>query len=576
MSHLDIKQISDALLKRQHIKLEDPSQADQDLNFFIKNFNLLIDDYNLIKDNNKSIETLLKLLQDTTNKLEKNINQFTFFQRIAQKGINDLSMNDLFESLMEIINDETEAQFSAFVLFDSITYEFTNIFTKNIFDNSRDINTLFPMWEEIIDQIKSENKIIFINNTSEHSLFENHDIPSFSIIALPLYYNEEIFGVLFIGHRKQDFFPDDIISILNIISKQISIIIKNRMVQNQYHISPSSLAETILSSMNECLFVLDTSMNIISINNSVISSIGEEYFRLIKNPFLSLIANDDERNTLRTMLIDLLDKNIEIQDFRCSFKRPDNTGNYYSLSASLIKDIKDENNAIVIIARDISKSRFGEKQLKKAYKDKEILLNELYHRVNNNFQIIIGLLNLQERVFKDKNLKSALFDTQHRIQTIAFVHKLLYSSNSLSNINIKQYISDLTNYLFSFYKKESLYIKVFSDIENINLDISYAIPIGLILNELITNAIKYAFKGMSMGIIKIRASIKNNSYKFTIIDNGIGLPDNFEKQRMQNIGYNLIDGLIQQVNGKINIYSKNGTIIEFSFPCKAKNNNIYL
>lgn len=559
----DIANLTNAIIKKQHIDIPDNIHISQDLLFMINNLNMLIDDYNLLSDNNKSIETLIKLLQDTTNKLEQKVLEFSFLEQIASKGINDISQQDLFETLLEIINEETGAQLSAFILKHS-TLRDPIIFFKNIFNNDV-IESILPQWNEIYTQVSKELKPFNIENPGTTTFKITNPIFS-SLICFPLQYRKKVFGALFIAHKGPGFFSDEQLTLMEVISKQISIILKNRLILDQFFLPPSTFAESIINTMTDLLFVLDSSLNIISVNNAVISAINRSSEEIIETPFVDLLPNKKDRDTFKKNIEDLLHKNNNIEDFRCFLKMINENQKYFSLSASLVKDINNNINAIIILARDITQRNNKEIELKKAYCEKELLLNEIYHRVNNNFQIIIGLLNLQQKLFDDERLKSAFFESQHRIQSIAFVHKILYQSNNFSNLDMNNYVSDLSDYLLGCYKGIKAKIAIKTKIDEFSFSISDAIPTGLILNELLTNSIKHAFVNLPSGTITVNGKKTEKEFIFMVRDDGIGLPIDFDINNSTSIGFNLVFGLLDQIKGRLEIKRDKGTKILFSVP----------
>ena len=191
-------------------------------------------------------------------------------------------------------------------------------------------------------------------------------------------------------------------------------------------------------------------------------------------------------------------------------------------------------------------------------KEKEWLLKEIHHRVKNNLQIVISLLNSQSAYLNDAEALEALRGSQHRMQSISLIHQKLYQSENLAYIDMKEYICDLIEFLKqSFDIRKN--IEINTEVNLIELDVSQAVPLGLILNEAITNAIKYAFTGLDYGQIIINFfENETGLLTLTIQDNGKGLPQDFDIMNCGSLGMNLIRGLSKQLNGKLLIDSSNG------------------
>jgi len=218
---------------------------------------------------------------------------------------------------------------------------------------------------------------------------------------------------------------------------------------------------------------------------------------------------------------------------------------------------------IVAVYEDVTEKKQAEEKINKSLKEKELLLKEIHHRVKNNMQLISSLFGLQ--IFKEKNEKSKniLQDSKNRIRAMALVHEKLYQSNDFTSVDFKDYIDYLIKEFHHTYKKNN--ITVNTEIKKIYLSIEKAIPLGLILNELLTNCYKYAFPDNRKGIIKINFNKKKNTYNFILSDNGIGLPDDINLENPDTLGLEIITSLVKQLNGHMNIDSKNGTVVNITF-----------
>ena len=198
-----------------------------------------------------------------------------------------------------------------------------------------------------------------------------------------------------------------------------------------------------------------------------------------------------------------------------------------------------------------------EEQLKLSLKEKNVMLKEIHHRVKNNMQIISSLLSLQSRHIKDEESLQIFNDSQDRIRSMALVHEKLYQSSDFSSIDFSEYVHDLVN---SIHHPKLINIKTDIDVENIVIDINKAIPCGLIINELITNAFKHAFPNGQNGKITITMNQHDkNSYILIISDNGIGLQENLDFKKTESLGLQLVTGLVRQLQGNIDVDRTTGT-----------------
>lgn len=199
--------------------------------------------------------------------------------------------------------------------------------------------------------------------------------------------------------------------------------------------------------------------------------------------------------------------------------------------------------------------------------DKQTLLKEIHHRVKNNLQIISSLLSLQSNFLDEKGDKNVFQNTQGRIKTIAIVHEKLYKSSDVKNINLVEYLTSIVELVGASFYTES--VTVSYDMQEDSLgkfSIEKAIPCGLIVNEIMTNAYKHAFKGMDNGEISIGFVKTSTAYKMTIQDNGVGFDADVEIKGVNSLGYELVDSLVSQLEGRISYESVKGTKITVEFP----------
>jgi len=204
-------------------------------------------------------------------------------------------------------------------------------------------------------------------------------------------------------------------------------------------------------------------------------------------------------------------------------------------------------------------------QLQHFLSEKEWLLKEIHHRVKNNLQIVMSLLNSQSAYIDNKFALTAIHDSQHRVHAMSLIHQKLYNSENVSSIDMSLYIREMVSYLSESFNTGQ-HIRFEFAIDPLEMDVSQAVPLGLILNEAITNSIKYAFPGGRNGEISI--SLSNTAphhYLLSISDNGIGVPLQFKDKRAGSLGMSLMAGLSEDLDGNFSIENNNGTRINISF-----------
>ncbi|MCC8408547.1 sensor histidine kinase [Mucilaginibacter sp. UR6-1] len=201
--------------------------------------------------------------------------------------------------------------------------------------------------------------------------------------------------------------------------------------------------------------------------------------------------------------------------------------------------------------------------------EKDLLLKEVNHRVRNNLQIVMNLLQSQSVYTYNKRAQQAIIESQNRVQSIALIHDQLYRTDHIAEINLSIYINELIDSLNSSLNRATNKILIDCDIDDISLDVSQAIPVGIILNETVTNALKYAFPNNRTGNIKIIIKQKDQYIEMQISDDGIGLPNDFDLTRTNTLGLTLLKGLTAQLKGTFTIKNNNGLAITLKFPVEV-------
>jgi two-component sensor histidine kinase len=235
-----------------------------------------------------------------------------------------------------------------------------------------------------------------------------------------------------------------------------------------------------------------------------------------------------------------------------------------------ILDDRSETSKSEWMISQLKKIHLEEKaELSRSLEEKNILLKEIHHRVRNNMQVISSLLRLQSAYIEDDNKSLKVFqECQNRIRSMALVHEALYRTNDFTTLNLNEYIKRLGNELLRSYNlnPEKIKMDVDVDVKAVALDMDTGIACGLILNELMTNSIKYAFPGGRNGKIKVNFSIVDKKANLTVSDNGIGLPKGFEVNNCKTLGMRLVKTLVDQLEGELEIKNHYGTSFKIEFP----------
>ncbi len=330
-------------------------------------------------------------------------------------------------------------------------------------------------------------------------------------------------------------------------------------------LTPAIAADEIVSTMSNFFILLDKKNNIINVNPATCDLLEYKRNELIGKS-IEIIFPDNEMCLLTERLSNNLSRRSHITNIKSTFKVKN--GNYTPvfLSISIIKSDSNEILGIVCVGSDITDIKEAEDKIKASLKEKELLLQEIHHRVKNNLQIISSLLNLQEVYIKDEKDLEIFKESQNRIKSMAFIHEQLYKSSDFAKINFANYIHDLLAYLSYSHNLNPQKIKINIKVEDVHLDINTAIPCGLIINELVTNSIKYAFPDERSGTITVYLySYHEDEYVLIISDDGIGLPEDIDFKTTATLGLQLVYNLSNQLEGSIELDRINGTKFKLVF-----------
>jgi PAS domain S-box-containing protein len=340
-----------------------------------------------------------------------------------------------------------------------------------------------------------------------------------------------------------------------------------RRAEEQIHIQAAKL-NAVFESSTHMIWTVDRKTKLTSFNRNQANWIKRSFG---VNAYIGLnmgggkMISTEEHNSFWNQKLDLCFAGIS-QSFETSFK--DQLGDV-TWREIYLNPIFDEHEKVVevsCIANDITEKKAVDEQMRQSLKEKEVLLKEVHHRVKNNLQVISSILNLQSSYVRDKKILEILLESQNRIKSMAFVHESLYQTKDFSNISFKEYVENISRNLVHSYAATDSPPELKLELDNIQLNLDTAIPCGLIINELLSNSLKYAFPKGKKGKIEITIRKKEKTILISIADNGKGLPADIDFRNTESLGLQLVVSLVEQINGKIKLDTKKGTkfTIEFS------------
>lgn len=240
-------------------------------------------------------------------------------------------------------------------------------------------------------------------------------------------------------------------------------------------------------------------------------------------------------------------------------------GRWYKVTLDPILDMDRRVTGGVYIIRDITDQHRAEEKVLASLREKEILLKEIHHRVKNNMQVMSSMLNLQAAYVESDSTREMLREGQNRIKSMALIHEMLYQSEDLSLVDMEGYVRTLTNGLVSMYMCERKGLRLRVHIRDIRMGIDTAIPVGLIINELMSNALKHAFPDGRAGEITIRLDRDDGGYVLVVGDDGVGLPEDIDPYSAESMGLVLVNLLVDQLGGRMDVAREGETEFRIAF-----------
>ncbi|HII99718.1 MAG TPA: PAS domain S-box protein, partial [Methanoregula sp.] len=311
---------------------------------------------------------------------------------------------------------------------------------------------------------------------------------------------------------------------------------------------------SVIEANPDLMVVLDKNGIILDVNTAGEMLTGITKDQLIGTPYFGYLVED---GTVQSAFAGLLEKG-RIENL-VRIQRIDGHITPLSVHATVIRGREGSNDRIIVAAHDITRQKQDEDAIRASLEEKVVLLREIHHRVKNNLQIIISLTNLQMRQTNDPAIKQIISETQNRVRAMSLVHEKLYRSTSLSRIDFADYTRFLATQLISYFGTDTRRVKLDFAMEEIMVDINTAVPLGLLMNELVSNALKHAFPDGREGTIGISGTTGEDQITLVVRDDGIGMPPDLDWKNTASLGMRLVTSLVDQVNGTITLDAGSGT-----------------
>ncbi len=312
----------------------------------------------------------------------------------------------------------------------------------------------------------------------------------------------------------------------------------------------------------DAIIIHDMDMNILNVNNKAVEEFGYSKEELLEKTIHELHPETELKQSAQVLAIM---KKTDMLNVETKFIRKD--GSVFLAEATPCKYTLGGKSIIHVVIRDITEKRKAEEKIRRSLREKEALLAEIHHRVKNNMQIISSLLSLQSRDIEDERALSLIRNCEDRIKSMSLVHEKLYLAEDLSEIDFHDYMKDLSARLFQVHRVDSRVVRFSSQIKDVLFNIETAIPLGLIINELISNALKHAFPEGGKGniAVKLTQNKKTEECTLTVKDNGIGFPDKIDYINTETFGLQLVKMLTEQLHGTMELDRNKGTSFKIIF-----------
>jgi PAS domain S-box-containing protein len=322
----------------------------------------------------------------------------------------------------------------------------------------------------------------------------------------------------------------------------------------------------VLNTMSEGIVTIDASGTLVMVNQQVGRIWGYEASELVGRPAEILLSPAERRPQSTRFERYLREPPTDDPDRRFVTEGLRKDGSSFPIEVSAAKTRIGDRVLVTVALRDITERKRSEEQINAALAEKEALLKEIHHRVKNNLQVIVSLLHLQSDHVKEEPAHGVLLDSESRVKSMAFMHEKLYRSKDLSRIHVADYIETLARDLTRSYRISSSGAALTCSIADLSLGMDSAIHCGLLVNELVSNALKHAFRGRKTGCVSVELQgVSDGRYRLVVRDDGVGLPAQIDTRRSETLGLQLVHTLAEHLDGTVTIRREGGTEFEIVF-----------
>jgi len=516
-----------------------------------------------IKDNNDKVEKIVILTADISERKKADIVQEVLYNILHQVNTSR-NLNEFFEvthkELSKVIdttnyfialkNDNSEKLYIPYSRdeMDGDTHEV--VYGKTL--SSYVIKTGKPLLatEKLMAELTRKGEI------------ENVGTPSKIWLGVPLILDEQTIGVIVVqSYTNPLLYTTKELEILSFVSNEIALAINKKRTQDQVLVQKTYFENLYQMSPN-ALVIVGNDDRVLQINQEF-----EKLFEYTQEEASGKLINDlivppDLKDEGKQMTIAV----GEGQQVKFTSIRQNKNGQRIEVECIGKPIILGEDQlAVQAIYRDVSVQKRHEEQILKDLEEKKILLKEVHHRVKNNMQVISSMLKLQSRYIEDEKSLELFVNSQDRVKSMAMIHERIYKSPDLASVNFDDYVKSLMISLFQNYRVNTNNVSFESNIDNVAVDMNTAIPLGLIINELISNALKHGFPENREGKLIVSFHCDDGKHELIVEDNGVGFSNEPDYENPETLGLQLMNALTSQLQGILKFNGTKGTKVTLTF-----------
>ena len=435
----------------------------------------------------------------------------------------------------------------------------------------------------VIHYVRQTQENIVLDDATQTDLFRHdpyiiNQQPK-SLLCLPLQHQGQLEGILYLENNLSiGAFTADRVELLNTLLVQAVISLENARLYRSLtdEISERKEVEATLrqseiryralfEKSNDAVFISDLAGRILAANQLAVDMLGYSHAEMIGMPIINIIGSTEQSASYDRFAQILQGEIMPI--YERHFRKKNGDTFPVEINVALVHDNEGQPLHIQSIIRDITERKQNEAQILASLNEKEVMLKEIHHRVKNNLQVISSLLDLQAGYVAEEEVQNMFQDSRSRVRSMALVHEQLYQADDLARIDFADYVERLTSFLFRSFGRQAGFVDLRLEVVSVLLTVETAVPLGLIINELVSNAYKHAFVDGRSGQINIALQkMEDNQICLSVQDNGIGFPADIDFRRSPSLGLTIIMTLINQLGGQITLDRSQGTRFEISFP----------